>query len=186
MNDDDQALLRQIAEGDQAAMLQFYDRYFGVVAGYCRKLVFDREAADEAIQDTFWQVWKTAALYDAGRAPVAAWLLTLARSRAIDRMRKISRESERVVIDEEKALAMVSGENVEQTAFLHEMQHEVWDALEQLPEAQRTMIQAVYFRGQTAEDAARRQQVPVGTAKTRLRLGLDKLRKTLGVNADGP
>ncbi len=186
MNDDDQALLRQIADGDQAAMLIFYDRYFGIIAGYCRKLVFDREAADEAIQDTFWQVWKTAALYDAGRAPVAAWLLTIARSRAIDRMRKISRESERMVMDDGQAVAMASGDNVEQSAFLRETQNEIWDALDRLPEAQRTMIEAVYFRGQTAEDAARRQQVPVGTAKTRLRLGLDKLRKTLGVNADGP
>ncbi len=185
MADDDTALLRQIAGGDQQAMLQFYDKYFGIIAGYCRKVIFDRDAADEVIQDVFWQVWKTANAYDVGRAQVSAWLLTIARSRAIDRMRKIARNADRLMVDEAAGLNVVASDNVEYVASSRETQTELLEALEELPPTQKSMIEAVYFRGQTAQEAAGRQQVPVGTAKTRLRLGLDKLRRVMEVKSDG-
>ncbi|AEW05660.1 RNA polymerase, sigma-24 subunit, ECF subfamily [Sulfobacillus acidophilus DSM 10332] len=182
MGDTDQELLTRIAAGDQDAMMAFYDRYFGLVAGYCRKLIHDRMQADEVIQDVFWQVWKTACLYDAGRASATVWLMTIARSRAIDRLRRLAKETATVEWDA-AGEAVTSSNNVEQAVVARSAQDALYDALDQLPDAQKAMIAAVYIRGQTAEQAARRQQIPVGTAKTRLRLGLEKLRRMVGVDA---
>jgi len=181
MGETDQELLFRIASGNQDAMMAFYDRYFGLVAGYCRKLVHDRVEADEVIQDVFWQVWKSASLYDAGRAPVTTWLMTIARSRAIDRLRRLQNRTPTVEI-EEVGGGLAAADNIEQAVIAQDTRDQLYDALEQLPESQKQMISAVYLRGQTAEEAARRQQIPVGTAKTRLRLGLEKLRRLVGVN----
>lgn len=186
MADHEHDILRRMAAGDQEAMMQFYDQYFGVVAGFCRKLISDREAADEVIQDTFWQVWRTAGLYDAGRAPVIGWILTIARSRAIDRLRKIARQPDAAALDEAVGLSPTAVGTVEGAVLQHEQEESLYEALNGLPEAQRTMIYAVYLRGQTAEEASMRQKIPLGTAKTRLRLGLDKLRRMMEVSTDEP
>ncbi|POB09625.1 MAG: RNA polymerase sigma factor [Sulfobacillus thermosulfidooxidans] len=179
-------LLSQIAQGNQQAMMEFYDQYFGIVAGYCRKMIADRNIADEVIQDTFMQVWRTAAVYDAGRAPVTGWLLTLARSRAIDRLRKVAREPTQAGLDEAVGLEGGPSDQVETAVVKREAETTLHQAMETLPAAQKNMIEAVYIRGQTAEEAARRQNIPVGTAKTRLRLGLEKLRRALEVYTSGP
>jgi RNA polymerase sigma-70 factor (ECF subfamily) len=188
------ALLGRIAAGDDAAMMAFYDRYFGLVAGYCRRMVSDRESADEAIQDTFWQVWRQASRYDPERAAVATWLLVLARSRCLDALRRLEREPPRAgepFSDAEDAsdppmARLAAPDDVEGLAEQRWTMAAVRRAFATLPEAQRETIRHVYFLGESAGRVADREGVPVGTVKTRLRLGLTKLRRVLEVEIDGP
>jgi RNA polymerase sigma-70 factor (ECF subfamily) len=179
-------LLRRIADGDQDAMMTFYDAYFGVVAGLCRRMVADRDAADEVVQDVFWHVWRHAASFDGGRAGVATWLLVLARSRALDALRRRGRHGDDTQFWEDlPPTAVPAAPDDVPAAVEHNLAREhLYRAFAQLPDVQREVIGSVYFRGRSAREVADRQQVPVGTVKTRLRLGLEKLRRVMEAETD--
>ncbi len=175
---DDLDLIQRIAGGDEKAMMTFYDRYFGLVAGYCRKLVHDRGVADEVIQDTFWQVWRTAAQYNSERGAPSTWILTMAKSRAVDRLRQLARRPQLDSL-EDLAIPPPAPEGVTDKVEHRESMQKLAHGMARLPDEQRRMVQWVYLDGLTAVESARRENIPLGTAKTRLRLGLEKLRKTL-------
>ncbi len=179
-----EAWLARIAEGDQDAMMRFYDRYFGLVAGYCRRTIPDRESAEEVIQDVFLMVWRSAARFDAERSGVATWLLVMARSRSVDALRKARRS---VAGDswEDVAEPPAAPDDVAEDAAGHLEQDAVRHAVAGLPAHQREALTMVYLEGLSGQEAAQRQQVPLGTLKTRLRLGLAKLRDVLGGESDG-
>lgn len=179
----DGVLLERIASGDEGAMLAFYDRHFGLVAGYCRTLIQDRGVAEEAIQDTFLQVWHLAERFDGDRSRVTTWLFVLARSRCLDRLRRIGRQTsmESLKADREVdtgAPGQVAHEtDPTGTEVLGRMDRDtVRSLLFSLPDEQRIALQAAYLLGWTADRIAKTQGVPLGTVKTRIRLGLRRLR----------
>ncbi len=178
-------LLGEVANGSQEAMLKFYDGHFGLVAGFCRRLITDRGVADEVIQDVFWQVWRQAHDYDAQRAHVTTWLLTIARSRAVDALRRTKRDRQWSNVDDLAGEGLnIPAAPVEDQIVQQLDRERIRDALQGLPLQQRDVLFRVHFEGRTAKEVATMESVPLGTIKTRLRLGLDKLRKALEVEQD--
>lgn len=185
---DSHDIIQAIRAGDQDAMLTFYDTYFGLVAGFCRKMIGDRGVADEVIQDVFWQVWRQAGDYNPERAQISTWLLTIARSRVIDALRRLKRQGEWIAWEESDGLLEARpgapSTDVERAVEANMERHRIRQALEDLPPPQKEALYRVHLEGRTAKDVADHENVPIGTIKTRLRLGLDKLRKALEVEAD--
>lgn len=187
-SEDGYELMRAIANGNDEAMMAFYDTYFGIVAGFCRTMIDDRSTADEVIQDVFWQVWRQAGQYDPGRAKISTWLMTIARSRVIDALRRMKRQDWQVSADQEGLIeseaSSAAGGDVEAEVAARLERHRIRQALQDLPPPQRDAVYRIHFEGRTAKEVAEHEAVPVGTIKTRLRLGLEKLRKVLEVQAD--
>lgn len=192
-------LLAAIRGGDEDAMMAFYDRHYGLVAGYCRRLVGDAPTAEEAIQDTFLQVWRLAATYDPARARPTTWLFVLARTRCLDALRRSGRRASLEVLlpaagDEDSGDAMfesaatgASGPDPTGQAAARRLEgHGLRRALAALPTAQRQALQAAYMLGLSASEIATAQGVPLGTVKTRIRLGLRHLRGVLEVEHHAP
>lgn len=180
----DEAVIRQIAGGDHAALGALYDLHGRVVYTLALRIVGDAAEAEEVVQDVFLQVWRGAAQYDKGRATVTGWLLMMARSRAIDRVR--AREARpRGAVTGELAMANLadSGVGQETRAISSEAADRVRSALQDLPSAMRAAIELAYYEGLTQSAIAERLGEPLGTVKTRMRAALQKLRSALG--ADG-
>jgi RNA polymerase sigma-70 factor (ECF subfamily) len=173
MNSTDVQLLSRIAAGDQQAFGEFYDRQSSLVLGLLVRLLGNRADADDALQDVFWQVWRSAGQYDSQRASPKAWLCLIARSRATDRLRRRARQPARSVA--EPVAFADPAQNLEQS----ESAVHVREALGELPEAQRSAICLAFYGGRSYDAVAREQQVPVGTIKTRIRLGMQQLRGIL-------
>jgi RNA polymerase sigma-70 factor (ECF subfamily) len=193
----DLRLLRAIRDGDQTAMMTFYDRHFGLVAGYCRRLLRDATAAEEAIQDTFLQVWRRADTFDPERARPTTWLFVMARTRCLDALRRAGRRAELEVLapaeasdgpeaQELDAAAVGAADPTAQTVVTRLDGDRVRWALGQLPTPQRQALQAMYLLGMSATEVSVAQRVPLGTVKTRVRLGLRHLRGLLEVDRRAP
>jgi RNA polymerase sigma-70 factor (ECF subfamily) len=170
----DEVLIREIAAGDQSAFAEFYDYHAPRVLGALAKWLTDRGAAEDVLQETFWQVWSRASQYDAARSTPEVWLFVIARSRALDHLRRhkpeVSADGPREpVLLEDPAAALESNEAMEQ----------IRKAMAQLPEEQRSAIRLAFYTGLTYEQVAQSQAIPVGTAKTRIRLGMKRLRDLL-------
>jgi RNA polymerase sigma-70 factor (ECF subfamily) len=179
---DDRQLIEAIKGGDPAALEAFYDRHSGVVLGLCRRILGESPDAEEALLDVFTQIWQQADRYDAGRAAPLAYLLTIARSRAIDRLRARQRrrsaqlESEDEALLENLAQATSDGGTPLQAALLSEQRQRVQGALAELPEVQREVVELSFYGGFTHREIAERLSLPLGTVKTRIRQGLIRLR----------
>jgi RNA polymerase sigma-70 factor (ECF subfamily) len=174
----------QVAAGDQRAIATLYDRYGSALYALAYRIVGQRADAEEVIVEAFTQVWRDANKFDAGRGSVAAWLTTIARSRALDFMRARTRRdkaTESAAQDQTDASPTMGswqndpGDSVEQT----ERRHHVRLALEMLSPSQRQAIELAYFDGLSQSEIAERLGEPLGTVKTRIRLGLHKLRDAL-------
>lgn len=172
----DDELLGEIADRNQEAMTVFYDRYFGKVQGLCRRMISDRDLADETVQDVFWTVWQNAAKYDASRASPATWLFIIARSRCRDALRRLQSQPASAPLNDwdpsDSDLVAEVFEHIDRQALLR--------GLNRLPDAQREVLTDVYILGFSAAEVARARQLPLGTVKTRMRLGLEKLRDWMG------
>ncbi|OLE54677.1 MAG: hypothetical protein AUG51_06900 [Acidobacteria bacterium 13_1_20CM_3_53_8] len=174
--------LRAIARGDERALASVYDSYARILFGLILRILNDREEAEDVLQEVFLQVWRRAESYDEGRGRPFTWLVTLARSRAIDRLRAInsrqraSREAAKEVSDEVSDAAT--------DAFKSEQGEVVRRALEELPEEQRRALLLAYFEGLSQSEIAVRLGTPLGTVKTRMRSGLIKLRELLGAHME--
>lgn len=174
-------LLTQIAERDQAALALLYDRYARVLYAVAFKILGSVEEAEEAVLDVFSQVWRTAARYDASRSRVDAWLFMLVRSRSLDRLRALQRVGKVVESSTEAAKVMPTtqisdpGEDV----LINERRDRVLTAMQQLPEEQRRVLELAYYQGLTHVEVAKITGKSLGTVKTRIRLGLSKLRQVL-------
>ena len=173
------ALLGGVAGGESAALASLYDATSRQVYGLALRILRDREAAEEVTLDVYVHVWQSAGTYDAGRGSVEAWLHTLTRSRAIDRLRAKARHASR-----HAPLDMVAG--LEDAALGPEAEvlendtaRRVRQALRALPPAQRRAIAAAYFGGLSYSEVARVLGEPEGTVKTRMRLGLSALHAAL-------
>jgi RNA polymerase sigma-70 factor (ECF subfamily) len=175
----DDELLALVARGDEAALGAVYDRYGGLVYTIALRVTGDRQTAEEVTQDVFQGVWQTAGSYQAGRGACAAWLVGITRHRAIDAMRsKRERARTREQTIEQGGLAETAGAPDPQMSDL-DVREAVRSALDTLPGPQRQAIELAYYGGLTRVEIAERLGEPLGTVKTRLRLGLLKLRDLL-------
>jgi len=174
---DDGRLIRAMAQGDLSALADFYDRYATLIFGLAARVTGNAADAEEVLQDVFIQAWSEAARYAPGRGSPRTWLLTITRSRAIDRRRR-RRRDEGAMPSSEEALDPREGPGGDLEE--RERREAVRKALGLLPPEQRAAIELAYFQGLTHVEIAMQTGDPVGTVKGRLRLGIEKLRGLLG------
>ena len=175
--ENDVALLKAIAARDEVALAQLYDRYRAILFGLLMRILNNREEAEDVLQEVFLQVWRKAADFDESRGRPFTWLVTLARSRGIDRLRTLA-SRERVA----EAGAREPSEEISDAAtdaFKSEQRGLVSDALAKLPDEQKRPIMLAYFDGLTQSEIATSLGAPLGTVKTRMRTGLIRLRELL-------
>ena len=175
--ENDVELLKAIAARDETALAQLYDRYDRILFGLLMRILNNREEAEDVLQETFLQVWRKAADFDESRGRPFTWLVTLARSRGIDRLRTLA-SRERVA---EAGAREVSEEisDAATDALKSEQRGLVSDALAKLPDEQKRPIMLAYFDGLTQSEIAARLGAPLGTVKTRMRTGMIRLRELL-------
>lgn len=171
-------LLHAIAGGDEAALASLYDRYRLILFGLLVRILGSREEAEDILQEVFIQVWRRAADFDEQRGKPFTWLVTLARSRAIDRLRQLSARERLATANAREAPAEASDAAAD--AYRSEQKEIVSGALAQLPQDQRQTLLLAYFEGLTQSEIAQQLGAPLGTVKTRMRTGMIKLRELLG------
>ena len=164
--------------GDREAFSRFYDTYASLAFGLIRRVLRDPESAEEVLQEVFWQVWQDAPRYDPARGTPEAWLIMRAKTRAIDKLRSIRRRDQTFVTPVDEAVARPTTRGDDPGAG-RRGPRSVAGALEQLPEPQRRVHRAGVLRGLTQAEIAARLGEPLGTVKTRMRLGLERLRGAL-------
>jgi len=168
-----------MAEGDRDAFKQFYDRYARQVYPLILRIVRDASDAADVLQDVFWETWQSAASYDPGRGTAEAWIFTRARTRAIDRVRAVRRRGETFVAPVDEGLAAAAPDPGGDAAERMGDRDLVLGALSQLSDVQREVLALAYYGGLTQTEIAERLKQPLGTVKTRIRLGLTRLREVL-------
>lgn len=173
----DVELLKAVAARDEAALAQLYDRYRVILFGLLLRILNNREEAEDVLQETFLQVWRRAPNFDENRGRPFTWLVTLARSRGIDRLRTLAAR-ERVAVASAKDEAEVVSDAASD-AFRSEQRRLITNALDQLPDEQKQTLLLAYFDGLTQSEIAARLDTPLGTVKTRMRTGMMKLRELL-------
>jgi RNA polymerase sigma-70 factor (ECF subfamily) len=178
------ALVRSIAAGDQTALHALYERAHRPVFTLIMRITANRETAEELTIDVFHDVWRRAARYDAVNGTVLGWIMNQARSRAIDRLRFESRKK-RSASGDEQPLAEVAADPRD-LLELGEQVRSLRVALETLTPDERLAIETTFFAGLTHAQAAARLNQPLGTIKTRIRSGLQKLRRALTAEAGKP
>ncbi len=181
----DADLIGRAATGDARALEMLYERYSGVVFSFALRLVADRQLAEEVLQEVFFRAWQQGGAYSAQRGTFVTWLLSITHNLAIDEIRKRKRRPQKADSEEpETILAAVAdtsaGADVEGEVWLGSLRTTVAEALKELPQAQRQAIELAYFQGLTQREIAETLGEPLGTIKTRMRLGLQKLREALG------
>lgn len=174
-------LVRAVAEGSAEALGTLYDRHAASVYGLARRIVARQDDAEEVVQDVFAQVWRDAPRYDPARATVAGWIMVLARTRAIDRLRarKARPDQEEGVEPAAAPPLAAAGADPETAVISSEAASKVRAAFSALPEPLRTLVDLAYFQGLTHSEIAGQTGVPLGTVKTRLRTAVASLRLVL-------
>lgn len=178
----DWSLLARVVQKDEAALAALYDRYSGLVYAEASRILRDKGAAEEILQDIFYQVWRTAEKFDPQRGSLPGWLVVVARNRAISKLRRHSTSSD----DELNENAVACPFNLESAASQNQLLGRVRGAMENLPEGQREAIELAYFEGMTHSEIASKTGEALGTVKTRIRSALEVLRRAVGfTNAGG-
>jgi RNA polymerase sigma-70 factor (ECF subfamily) len=174
-------LLARIAQQDQSALSLLYDRYARVLYSLAFRILGSVEEAEEIVLDVFSQVWKLAGRYDPQRGRVDAWLFMLTRSRSLDRLRSLQRVSKAVESSTEAAKIVPQAQISDPTedVLINERRDRVLAAMQRLPVEQREVIELAYYEGLTHVEIATKTGKSLGTVKTRIRLGLNKLRQVL-------
>lgn len=175
---EDLQVLRAIQQGEEAALADLYDRYRAILFGLILRILHSQPEAEDVLQDVFVQVWQRASNFDESRGKPFTWLVTLARSRAIDRLRALESRG-RTATEAVRAVEEDVSDAVGDT-FRSEQSKIVRDALARLSEEQRKVLVLAYFEGLTQSEIAERTDEPLGTVKTRMRSGTIKLRELLG------
>ncbi len=178
-------LLARIAAGDQSALAELYDASSAKVFGLAMKILGDRDAAEEVTVDVYTQVWRKIASYDAQRGTPGSWLMTMTKNRAIDGFRSRYLERGRQVPLDEAAELPGHEATPEQYSAGLERQRLVQAALAVLSTEQRQAIALAYYWGMSQSEIADRLKLPLGTVKTRMRLGMIRLREVLAPHGEG-
>jgi RNA polymerase sigma-70 factor, ECF subfamily len=175
-------LIRQVAKQDRNAFSQLYDRCSSLVFSLALRMLKARSDAEDLLQEVFVQIWRQAANYSEERGSPEAWIINITRSRAIDKLRSIRRMERSFILTEDPARAE-SSENVESLAAESEARLTMNSALANLPEAQRKVLELAYFDGLTQTEIATRLAEPLGTVKTRMRSGIQRLKEMMRTQA---
>ena len=177
-------LMGRVAAGDQEAFAAIFDRHSPIVLGVLMRMMRDKSLAEEILQEAFLQAWRQAASYRPQKATPRGWLVMLARSRALDRLRadRARRGREDATARQGGAAALVPAEGPKRLEE-EERRRTVSSILERLPEAQRRCIELAYFDGLSHTQIAESLEEPLGTIKSRLRFGMQKLREVLTAEA---
>ncbi len=177
----DETLLRLIARSQENALSELYDRYSHLVYSVALNTLSDAGRAEEVTQDVFIRVWEKARTYNAEQGRVVTWLTSIARHRSIDLFRQSRNHHEELQVtwQESETIDLVDGHNVEWEADLAQRQQRIRQAVAQLPSEQRLVVGMAFFQGLTHPEIAETLGEPLGTVKTRIRLGMQKLRLLL-------
>lgn len=174
----DSDLLRAIQRGDESALGALYDRYGAILFGLVIRIVNNRPEAEDVLQQVFLQVWNRARDFDEERGKVFTWLVTLARSRSIDRLRSLAVRAKAVDVAGQSLPQTVPAAG-DEMVLRGEQREFIRGLLQELPEDQRTVLLLAYFEGLTQTEIAKRLDQPLGTIKTRMRTALIRLRDAL-------
>jgi RNA polymerase sigma-70 factor (ECF subfamily) len=175
----DQGALERITRGDHDALAELYDRHGRLVYSLALRIVRDQGDAEDVVQDVFSQAWKQAGRYDARRGQVIAWLLNMARSRAIDRVRGRSARPAAVADDTAMLDLPDASPPADEQLVWAGRAAQVRSTFEALPLVQRIAIELAFYEGLTHSEIAERLELPLGTVKTRIRQGLLKMKERL-------
>ena len=176
---EDLRIMHRLAGGDAEAVGDLYDRHGRAVYALASRILRDDSEAEDVVQEVFVQAWRQASAYDVRRGAVAAWLLVMGRTRAIDRLRRRTTRSRAIGTSDMLPDPVDPAAGPESTALSHDAATRVRAALDNLSEPQRTSIELAYFEGLSQTEIAERLREPLGTVKTRIRSGLLKLRAAL-------
>jgi len=189
----DVELVLRMQSGDERALGAFYDRWYPAVSALAGRMLKSADDVEDVVEETFWQAWRQASRFAAERGSVATWLLTIARSRALDRLRATRRLREETLEDERgdvrggetSGAELVAAPNdPSRDVELDERRTLVLAALGELPREQREALELGYFGGLSQSEIAERTGQPLGTIKTRMRLAMMKLRERLSILRD--
>lgn len=175
-------LIKKVAAQDREAFSQLYDRFASLVYTLALRMLKVRHDAEDLLQEVFVQVWRQAENYNEERGTPEAWIINMAHSRAIDKLRSIRRREKNIVFTANPADAESAG-SVESSAAQSEVRLTMNSALSALPESQRKVLELAYFDGLTQTEIAERLAEPLGTVKTRMRAGIQRLREIIGSRA---
>jgi RNA polymerase sigma-70 factor (ECF subfamily) len=173
------SLVERVATGDQAALAALYEATNRLIYSLVLRVLGDMSSAEEVLIDVYTQVWRQAASYDVNRGAPLAWMATIARSRAIDRLRSGWQDQRRKESLDVLGDAPANADSPEETAAASERQRFVREALNLLTPEQRQVIELAYYSGLSHSEIAEKLNQPLGTVKTRTRLGMMKLREAL-------
>src|ERR1700691_1049715 len=171
----DTALIDRIMQRDQTALAALYDRYAGMLSSVLIRILRDTQTAEEILQDIFFQLWSAPSRFDAGRGSLPAWLMVIARNRAISQLRRHNPAAGEPLVE----ATAISTFNIESAASQQQLLGRVKGALANLPPEQRAAVELAYFDGLTQSEIADRTGDPLGTVKTRLRSAVETLKRTL-------
>jgi RNA polymerase sigma factor (sigma-70 family) len=178
----DEALVALVARSDEGALAELYDRVGRVAYGLAFRVLRDERLAEDAVQEAFLGVWRTAAGFRAERAKASTWILTIVHRRAVDLVRREERRRTEPLDDVTRDAA--TSESAEDAAWLGFERERVQGALRELPDGQREAIELAYYGGYSQSELAERLGVPLGTIKSRMFAGLARLRELLDDRAE--
>jgi len=170
----DWSLMERVVHKDESALSALYDRYSGLVFSEVKRILRDTGAAEEILQDLFYQIWRTAERFDAGRGSLAGWLLVAARNRAISKLRRKTGKTEE--LNENEVSLKVDMESQAAQSILLD---KVRGVMGSLPETQRQALEFAYFEGMSHTEIAEKTGQPLGTVKTRIRSAMETLKQVL-------
>ena len=173
----DEALVALVARGDEHALAELYDRVGRIAYGLALRVLRDERHAEDAVQEAFLQVWRSAATFRAERAKASTWILTLVHRRAVDLVRREERRQAEPLTDD--SVLGRAPEQTEEAAWLRFDRERVQTALGELPDVQREALELAYYGGFSQSELAERLGVPLGTIKSRMFAGLSRLRELL-------
>ena len=173
----DEALVALVARGDEDALAELYDRVGRIAYGLALRVLRDERHAEDAVQEAFLQVWRSAATFRAERAKASTWILTLVHRRAVDLVRREERRQADPLTDD--SAAGIAPDDTDEAAWLRFERERVQAALKQLPDMQREALELAYYGGFSQSELADRLGVPLGTIKSRMFAGLARLRELL-------
>jgi RNA polymerase sigma factor (sigma-70 family) len=177
---DEISLISRIAEMDQTALSLLYDRYSRVIYTIAYKILNSPEESEEIVLDVFTQVWRIAKNYNFQKGRVDTWLFMITRSRALDRLRSHTRLGKAVAASEDLLKMHSHVDSPEADVLMQERSSYVKACLAELPNEQRLALELAYFSGLSHSEIAAKTGLSLGTVKTRIRLGLKKLREAIG------
>ena len=178
----DADLIARVKGGSSEALDEIYRRYSSPVYSLVWKILQNPEESEDVALDVFWQIWRQASSYDAARGAPPAWIFTLARSRAIDRLRARHRKEDRTISFDDPAVVLDPLDQEatpDQIASYRQNRDAVREAMKVLSAPQREAVELAFFQGLTHVEIAEKLQLPLGTVKTRIRQGLIRLRRRL-------